>query len=206
MNKFESIELVKGFLDHTEGLRLYELAKEASKAGACLEIGSYCGKSAVYLGSGCKDGDGILYTIDHHRGNEEQQKGEEYFDPEIFDEENERIDTFSFLRKTIDDFKLETSVVPIVSKSEIVSKCWKTPLSLLFIDGSHTFESAFNDFNCWSDFIIEGGYLLIHDIFKNPEEGGQAPHELYKHAIETGAFEVLDMTKTLGVLKKKITS
>jgi predicted O-methyltransferase YrrM len=199
----ESIDKIKGFLDHTEGLRLFEIAKISSKLGPCIEIGSYCGKSAIYLGTGCKESDGVLYTIDHHRGNEEQQKGEEYFDPEIYDESNEWIDTFGFLRNTLKDFQLEESVVPVVSTSKTVSNNWNTPISLLFIDGSHTFESAFNDYKYWSDYIIKGGYLLIHDIFKNPDEGGQAPHELYKHAIESGNYEVHDMTKTLGVLRKK---
>lgn len=199
----ESIDKVKGFLDHEEGMRLFDIAKEASKKGPCIEIGSYCGKSAVYLGSGCRESSGVLYTIDHHRGNEEQQKGEEYFDPEIYDEKNEWIDTFGFLRKTLSDFNLEDSVVPIVSTSKTVSKNWPSKISLLFIDGSHTFESAFADYDNWNDHIMTGGYLLIHDIFKNPEEGGQAPHELYKKVIESGNFEVLEMTKTLGVLKKK---
>jgi len=85
---------IKGFLDEEEGNRLYEIAYEASRLGPCLEIGSYCGKSSIYLGTACKEKNGILFSIDHRRGSEEQQPGEEYFDPDLFDAEIGRVDTF----------------------------------------------------------------------------------------------------------------
>ena len=44
------INSIKGFLADDEGAALYAHALEASKLGPCLEIGSYCGKSTVYLG------------------------------------------------------------------------------------------------------------------------------------------------------------
>lgn len=193
---------VKGFLDHEEGARLYHLAREASQYGPCLEIGSYCGKSALYLGTGCRAGGGILFSIDHHRGSEEQQPGEAYFDPELLDEKTGRIDTFPFFRRTLEMFNLLETVVPIVSTSKTVARLWRTPLSLVFIDGSHTFESAWEDYELWSPFIITGGYLLIHDIFPDPTQGGQAPYEVYRLALASGTFLAEPMTKTLGVLRK----
>lgn len=193
---------IKGFLDEDEGVRLYEVAKEASKIGPCLEIGTYCGKSTIYFGSACKENDGVLFTIDHHRGSEEQQYGEGYFDPELYDYDLKKVDTFRTFRETMEKAELEETVVPIVSKSSLTAKMWSTPLSLVFIDGGHTFEAAYNDYNCWAKHIMPGGYLLVHDIFKNPEEGGQAPYHVYKLAIASGQFKVLEMTKTLGVLQR----
>lgn len=193
---------VKGFLDADEGRRLYEVALDASKKGPCLEIGTYCGKSSIYLGTACKENDGVLFTIDHHRGSEEQQYGEGYFDPELYDEELKKVDTFRTFRQTLEKAELEDVVVPIVSKSWLTAKMWATPLSLVFIDGGHTYEAAFNDYNSWTRHIMPGGYLLVHDIFKNPEEGGQAPYHVYKLAIASGQFKVLAMTKTLGVLQR----
>lgn len=193
---------VKGFLDEDEGKRIYEVAKEASKSGPCLEIGTYCGKSTLYFGSACKENDGVLFTIDHHRGSEEQQYGEEYFDPDLYDDELKKVDTFRTFRETIEKAGLEDTVVPIVSKSTLTAKMWATPLSLVFIDGGHTFEAAYNDYNCWAKHIMPGGYLLVHDIFMTHEEGGQAPHYVYKLAIASGQFKVLEKTKTLGVLQK----
>ena len=194
---------VKGFMDEEEGMRLYELAKEASTLGPCLEIGSYCGKSTIYLGQGCKESDGILFSIDHHRGSEEHQPGEEYHDPELFDTECNNMDSFRTFRKTIELASLEEVVVPIVAKSSVTAKQWATPLSLVFIDGGHSYEAAYTDYTSWSHHIIAEGYLVIHDIFKDPNEGGQAPYDIYKLALDSGLFEECPMVKTLGVLRRK---
>jgi predicted O-methyltransferase YrrM len=199
---FDLIEKTKGFLDHEEGMRIYAVACDAAKKGPLLEIGSYCGKSSIYLGTAAKENNGILYTIDHHRGSEEQQYGEGYFDPDLYDEKEKKVDTFPHLRKTLERAGLEDTVVPMVSRSHVIAKMWATPLSLVFIDGGHTFKAAFNDYNCWTRHIIPGGYLLVHDIFKDPSEGGQAPYQVYKLAIASGQFRVLEMTKTLGVLQR----
>ena len=197
------IDKVKGFLDEEEGRYLYEIALEASKKGPCLEIGSYCGKSTIYLGTGCLKNNGILFSIDHHRGSEEQQPGEEYFDPDLLDPLTSRIDTFREFRKTIELANLEETVVPLVSKSEVAARSWATPLSLVFIDGGHSYEAVYTDYNCWARHIIPGGYLLIHDIFPDPEKGGQAPYHIYNLAIASGLFQEFPMIKTLGVLKRQ---
>jgi predicted O-methyltransferase YrrM len=192
----------KGFLDEEEGRGLYEIALEASKLGPCLEIGSYCGKSTLYLGAACGKNNGILFSIDHHRGSEEQQPGEEYFDPELFDPQSCSVDTFREFRKTIEKAGLEDTIVPIVCRSHIAARFWATPLSLVFIDGGHSFDTAFMDYSAWAGHIISDGYLLIHDIFTDPEKGGQAPYEVYKLAIASGLFRELPMIKTLGVLQR----
>jgi hypothetical protein len=198
----QRIEGIKGFLDPEEGMRLFDVALEASRLGPCLEIGSYCGKSAIYLGTGCKAGNTVLFSVDHHRGSEEQQPGEEYFDPELFDGHSYQIDTFPLFRKTIDLFRLEDTVVPVVCRSEIAARTWATPLSLVFIDGGHAFETALTDYQNWSAHIVSQGYLLIHDIFQDPKDGGQAPNRVYKIAKASGLFQELPMTKTLGVLQR----
>jgi predicted O-methyltransferase YrrM len=197
------IDKVKGFLDEEEGRYLYEIALEASRMGPCLEIGSYCGKSTLYLGTGCRENNGILFSIDHHRGSEEQQPGEEYFDPDLFDPLTSRIDTFKEFRKTIEMARLEETVVPIVSRSEVAARSWATPLSLVFIDGGHSYEAVYTDYNCWARHIIPDGYLLVHDIFKDPQKGGQAPYHIYRLAISSGLFREFPMIKTLGVLKRQ---
>lgn len=197
------LENVKGFLDPEEGGALYKIAKEASILGPCLEIGSYCGKSTIYLGSACKETHSTLFSIDHHSGSEEQQPDEEYFDPALYNEKTGRVDTFGEFRKTIETVDLEDTVVPIVCRSEIAARMWATPLSLVFIDGGHSFEAAFTDYNSWAGHIIPDGYLLIHDIFKDPKEGGQAPYHVYQFAVASGFFEELPMVKTLGVLKRR---
>lgn len=192
----------KGFLDKEEGAHLYQVAVKASSLGPCLEIGSYCGKSSIYLGKACQANNQVLYSIDHHQGSEEQQPGEEYFDPDLFDYRTFEMDTLPFFRRTIRLAGLEDTVIPIVCKSETASRSWATPLGLVFIDGGHSLESASLDYKSWAGHIVPGGMLLIHDIFKNPEEGGQAPYIVYKNALDSGLFQEFPMMKTLGVLQR----
>ena len=196
------VNQTKGFLDPEEGRRLYELALEASPKGPCLEIGSYCGKSSLYLGAGCRQNNGILFSVDHHRGSEEQQPGEGYFDPETWDPRIGRIDTLPLFRTTLARAGLEQTVVPLACASPVAARMWATPLCLVFIDGGHSHEAAFADYNAWATHVTAGGFLVIHDIFKNPEQGGQAPHNIYQLALASGLFEALPMTKTLGVLRR----
>lgn len=192
----------KGFLAGEEAASLYELARKAAPFGPCLEIGSYCGHSAAYLGLGCREVGGVLFSIDHHRGSDEQQPGQAYYDPELLDPETGRINTFPMFCKTIRELSLEDTVVPIVAPSEVVARLWRTPLSLIFIDGGHSIDETYADFNGWVSHLIPGGYLLIHDIFSNPEEGGQAPFCIYNLALASGLFLALPMVRTLGVLKR----
>ncbi len=186
-----------------EGVRLFELARVSARLGPCLEIGSYCGKSALYLGAGVKTGDGMLFTLDHHRGSEEHQAGEEYHDPALYDALIERMDTLPELRRTLFRSGLEECVVPIVGSSDQVGRVWTTPLSLLFIDGGHSRAAALTDYRTWVRHVVPGGFLVIHDLFPDPTEGGQAPYEIYQLAQASGQFETCETTRTLGVLRRR---
>jgi len=196
------IQRTKGFLDADEGRGLYQLALAAGTRGPCLEIGSYCGKSALYLGAALKSVNGTLFSIDHHRGSEEQQPGEQYFDPELLDTLTGKIDTFRPFRETLALGGLEDTVVPIVSRSDVVAREWATPLSLIFIDGGHAYETVLADYENWADHLMPEGYLLFHDIFPDPQDGGQAPYLVFQRAIESGRYRQMPMIKTLGVLQR----
>jgi hypothetical protein len=105
-------------------------------------------------------------------------------------------------RRTLAQAKLEDTVVPIVSRSEIAAQAWATPLSLVFIDGGHSHEAVHTDYISWETHLMVGGYLMFHDIFVNPQDGGQAPYEIYQEALASGRFHALPMVKSLGILKK----
>ena len=197
------IDKIKGFLDERESDYLYQLALKASKKGPCLEIGSYCGKSAVYIGGACKENNAVLFSLDHHRGSEEQQPGQEYFDPDLLNEQTGLIDTLPLLRHTLAVFALEDTVIPIVGRSETIGRAWQTPLSLIFIDGSHAYESVLKDYQIWSKHLMPGGYLVFHDIFPDPEKGGQAPYRVYQLAVASRQYEELPLFVSLGILKRK---
>lgn len=194
---------VKGFLAEEEGLKLFELALEACSLGPCLEIGSFCGKSTVYLGIACKLKGRTLFTIDHHRGSEEQQPGQPYFDPDLFDSKTGLIDSLPCFRATIQKAELEEVVVSMITKSHVAARDWATPLGLVFIDGGHSYETVATDYQCWHPHLLPGGLLVFHDIFLDPTEGGQAPCEVYKQALASGLFEELPMINTLGVLRRQ---
>ena len=196
------VKTVKGFLNSSEGERLYELALAASDLGPCLEVGSYCGKSTVYLGAACRQKNSVLFAVDHHRGSEEHQRGEEYHDTALYDAMREQVDTFRAFRDTLSKADLEQHVVPIVAGSALAARAWTTPLGLVFIDGGHSREAALIDYRSWAPFLRPGGYLAIHDIFPDPADGGQAPYEIYQLALASGLFAQRPQTKTLGVLQR----
>jgi predicted O-methyltransferase YrrM len=193
----------KGFLDEAEGQRLYELAYEHARLGPVVEIGSYCGKSSVYVGSGAKAGGGTLVCVDHHRGNEEQQPGWEYHDPDLMDAEAGAMDSLRFLRRTLRQADLEDTTVVMVTTSRTASALCPGPFGMVFIDGGHTFEAAETDLACWADKVAPGGILAIHDLFPDPASGGQAPITIYRRALASGRFDELPTTKTLGVLRRR---
>ena len=177
---------IKGFLKHTEGVALYENTKEVCVHGNAAEIGSYCGKSTCYIAQACKENNSLLYAIDHHRGSEEQQKGQEYFDEEIFDVLENRINTYPLFLKNIKEFELDNFIKPMVMDSISASKEISEALDFIFIDGSHTYESARNDYKYWKPKLRDGGILAIHDIYDSEDDGGQAPREIYETALREG--------------------
>lgn len=193
---------IKGFLAQDEAEALHALGKRYGSGGPCLEIGSYCGLSTLYLGAGVKASGGVLFTIDHHKGSEEHQPGQEYHDPDLFDRDAGSMNSFPALQRTLRLAGLEDSVVPIVAPSVLAGRGWATPLSLVFIDGGHSLESAVADYRSWATWVRTGGILAIHDIFIDPSQGGQAPYAIYKLALASGLFEELPMINTLGCLRR----
>tara|TARA_B100000902_G_scaffold49032_1_gene55976 strand:+ start:376 stop:999 length:624 start_codon:yes stop_codon:yes gene_type:complete len=202
LNLSIEIEKVKGFLDPSEGEALYSYSKIATKNGPALEIGSYCGKSAIYLGTAAKENGERLYSIDHHKGSEEQQPGEEYFDPDLVDKTGEGIDTLPYFLETIRRSKLQGVVIPIVATSEEAYADLKLEFSLIFIDGGHSEEAAQKDYKLWANRLIVDGLLAIHDVFPNPKDGGRPPFNIYKKALDSGQFEEIKSIKSLRILRK----
>jgi MMP 1-O-methyltransferase len=180
----------KGFMPDDEGMALYRAGQRAasSRLGPLLEVGTYCGKSAVYLGTAAAEADAVLFSLDHHRGSEENQAGWEHHDPEVVDARIGRMDTLPWARRTISDAELETHVVLVVGPSVVVASQWSTPLALLFIDGGHGAEVAWSDYRHWTPKVAVGGLLAIHDVFADPAAGGRPPYELYCAALASGQY------------------
>ena len=192
---------VKGFLHHDEGMALYQAALAVQ--GPCLEIGSYCGKSAVYIAMACQLNGTSLYAVDHHRGSEEHQPGEAYHDPDLFERQSQRVNTLPALQRTLALADLEDTVLPIVASSAVVVLDWATPLALVFIDGGHSHDSAHHDCTRWADKLSPGGVLAVHDIFAKPEEGGQGPYLAMQAVLQRGDFTLEKQVRSLALLRKQ---
>lgn len=199
---FALAEEVSGFLPADEGRALYDAAVRFLGAGIGVEIGTYCGKSTLLLGAAAQQGGALLYTVDHHHGSEEHQPGWEYHDAALVDPVTGLFDTLPTLRRTLDAAGLDEHVVAVVGRSPVVARGWRTPLRLLFIDGGHTEEAAQRDFDGWARWVDLGGALIIHDVFPNPEDGGQAPYHIYRRALATGDFREVSVTGSMRVLER----
>ena len=180
----------KGFMPDDEGLFLFEQAVLAGRHGPLLEVGTYCGKSAIYLGAAARLTGSTVFTVDHHRGSEENQAGWEHHDPTLVDAELGVMDTLHVFRRTIALAALEDEVVAVVGRSATVARHWRSPLALLFIDGGHGEEPAHTDYESWVPKVAPEGLLLIHDVFPDPADGGRPPYEIYLRALDDGFEEV----------------
>ncbi len=182
----------RGFMPTDEGDALWTAAHEATAAVSgrpLLEVGSYCGKSSLWLGGAAAAAGTVLFALDHHRGSEENQAGWEHHEPDLVDAATGRMDTLPVFRRTVFDAGLEGSVAALVADSPTVGRHWTTPLSLLFIDGGHGHDPAHRDYELWTPHVAPGGTLCIHDVFPDPADGGRPPHEIYLRALDDGFAE-----------------
>ena len=196
----------KGFMPADEGDALFDAAERAAAAisGApWVEVGSYCGRSTIWLGGAARAAGTVLFAVDHHRGSEENQSGWEHHDTEVVDQRVGKMDTLPFFRAAIHDADLEDSVIGVIGRSPVVARQWTTALAFLFIDGGHGEEPARLDYEGWTPHVAIGGTLAIHDVFPDPADGGRPPYEqIYLPAIESGRFELSSVTGSLHVLTR----
>ena len=195
------IDGVKGFLDPAEGAVLYAAAEEMAPQGLCVEIGSYCGKSTIILGAAVQKARGTLLAIDHHRGSEENQPGEQYFDPDLDDGEGGMSSLLQF-RANMRRAGLEDTVIPALAPSQIVARLPMAAPAFVFIDGGHSMPAALSDWQNWGARVMQGGLLAIHDVFPNTADGGRPPHEIYKLALHSGLFREEKAVKSLRVMRR----
>mgnify|MGYP000011628984 CR=1 FL=1 len=191
----------KGFLPADEGEALLAAALGAP-AGTWLEVGTYCGKSTVHLGSAARDRGAHLVTLDHHRGSEENQPGWEWHDASLVDPHTGWLETLPHLRHALWDAGLDDVVSVVVGTTQQVARWWSTPLTLLFLDGNHTEEVAQHDYAAYAPHVVPGGLLLVHDVFEREEDGGRPPWNVYQRALGEG-FEDVSATGSLRVLRRR---
>lgn len=159
---------VEGWLSDDEGAFLFLSAKSGPGRGAIVEIGSWKGRSTVWLAKGSKSaGREKIYAIDPHIGAYEKSA------------EN----TLQAFKRNIRAAGVEDYVVPIVSKSESAVKKWDKPVRLLWIDGSHEYSDVKRDVEAWEKFLVEGGVIALHDTVMR-----EGPTKVSKELIKSGRF------------------
>ncbi len=190
----------KGFLPPDEGEALLAAALEAPN-GLWLEVGTYCGRSTVHLGSAARAAGARLVTLDHHRGSEENQPGWEWHDASLVDPHTGRLETLPHLRHTLWDAGLDDVVSVVVWTTQKVGRGCSSQLTLLFLDGNHTEQVAQHDYAAFSRHLVAGGLLLVHDVYERPEDGGRPPWNVFCRARDEGFVEV-SASGSLRVLRR----
>lgn len=149
---------VKGALSFLEGKFLYDAAGSGTDRGVIVEIGSFYGRSTIYLASGSKAlGKGRIYAIDPHTGG--QVLAGEFSPP-----------TYRSFIANLNFARVRDYVKPIKTFSWKAATEWAKPIQLLFIDGNHSYKSVNKDIQDWEPFVISNGIIAFHDVL-NPEPG-----------------------------------
>jgi predicted O-methyltransferase YrrM len=182
-----------------EGAALHAAARGAGP-GTWLEIGTYCGKSTVILADAARSAGARLVTVDHHHGSEENQPGWEWHDSTLVDPATGLLDTLPTFRRLLDT-RLADVVTAVVARTQLVATWWTTPLRLLFLDGNHTEDVAQHDYAAFARHLEPGGLLLVHDVFPDPADGGQAPWHVVQAALGSGRFEQVSTHGSLRALR-----
>lgn len=196
----------RGFMPLVEGAALAEAAHSLGPSPLVLEIGTYGARSTLFLATGVLTATttpwrvGQVITLDHHRGSEEHQPGWDYHDPTLVDDTGQ-VETLPMARHVIRDADAEHLVTMIVATSEATHRWWRTPVDAVFLDGSHTEANAFADYHRWAPWVRPGGLLLIHDVFEDPADGGQAPRLVRDAALASGRFAPHTVTGSLHALR-----
>jgi MMP 1-O-methyltransferase len=181
-----------GWLNDDEGPFLRGLA--LSCVGPYLEVGSYCGKSTVWIGDAAETNGTVLFALDHHQGSPEMMEGSDCFNPAVIDEDGSH-DTLTQFRRTLRSAGLQDSVVPVVGATEIVGPLWAIPLGFVFVDGSHSYEGCSLDAKTWGSWLRPNGLMAFHDV---------TIPDIAKAIDETleGDFEEVDPCNTVRVIRK----
>jgi hypothetical protein len=146
---------IRGWLEDEEADLLIASCSRAVSSlpeGAVVEVGSFCGRSTVVLGSVVQSlaVPATVYAIDPHDGVVGALDSTQLLGPTL--------DTF---RRNIAESSLTSVVEAITSHSFEVT--WEKPVAFLLIDGLHDYGNVSRDFRHFEPWLMEGGYVAFHD-------------------------------------------
>ena len=166
------VEGIGGWLTPKEGRLLYELAKRCTGRGVIVEIGSWKGKSTIWLANGSRGGAAIpVYAIDPHTATSDNLATQS------------AASTFAEFIENIRRAGVADLVVPMVTTSAEAARGFSRPVELIFIDGAHDYASVALDFELWFPRVVEGGTLAFHDTV-----AWEGPRRLVAQRVFRGAW------------------
>jgi len=160
---------VDGWLHDEEAELLYKLAKSCKGKGVIVEVGSWKGKSTIYLALGSKNGNKVnVYAVDPHTGSAVHKAW------------YGKVWTLEEFKDNIRRAKVDDVVISVVKTSEEAAKDFNEPVELIFIDGEHEYDFVKLDFDLWFPKVIEGGIMAFHDTIGWPGPKKVVADHVYK--------------------------
>lgn len=188
----ERIRKIPGWLEDEEADLLLAASARAladlPEPHSVVEVGSYCGRSTVVLGSAVKAlrPSGRVVAIDPHLGQVGAlDQGLQTGTP-----------TYDKLRANLAGNGLSDHV-------EIVRKCsfeveWSGPIGFLLIDGLHDYMNVARDFLHFESSVATGGYVAFHDY----AEYYPGVRAFVDELLASGSYQKVHQAKSLVVVRK----
>lgn len=168
---------VQNFVFADEMLVLARYGSRVADPHVILTIGSYRGCSDIILATFSSV---PVYAIDFHLMGD----GDNY----PFNSDDRREWTNNVLKWGVAD-----KICPINLNSRDVSKIWRLPIGLLFVDGSHSYEAVRDDIAGYLPYVAPGGIVAFHDH--------QAP-QIVRAIEERTELEQIGVTAATGFYRK----
>lgn len=132
---------IKGWLTTEEG----DALRNYARGGICLEIGSFHGKSSVWMAQTARR----LYCVDTFKADGSGQN---------------QLDDYETLTPFLKNIRPFDNVVPIIGPSSLVVPAFSDNyFDFIFIDGMHDYESVKEDIRMCFPKLRVGGKVAFHD-------------------------------------------
>jgi cephalosporin hydroxylase len=190
VENLRSVALVtEGSVTDEEGEKLKALAMHVPKGRHIVELGSYRGRSAVWLVRGANEGEHApVVTVDSYEG----PTGAE--DLLAFNNEMSYV-----------EHHLRYGVSQIIATAQEAGREWGGPVGLLFHDANHDMDVVEGDLRVWEHFVAPGGWFAVHDYYgSNCVDGEWVRTDITQRAVDTvllarGVWDSLEVIDNLWV-------
>jgi MMP 1-O-methyltransferase len=175
---------VEGWLSDAQGIALFEAAAQVTGPGAIVEIGSWKGRSTIWLAHGARVAGRSVFAIDPHTASREDASANTY-------------DEFS---SNIRGAGVEDVVTPLVMSSADAAAHVSGAVEVLFIDGDHSDEGSRIDAAIWLPKLAEGGVVLMHDVIT---AGYTGPRRVFQRQIcWSSEFSAIRRVGSMGIARR----